>query len=59
MKRWLAWVLPLLLLSPLAHAHEMSMAEMELREMRRGDFMWQWTASGTLPRSAAPAMPAR
>lgn len=32
-----------------ASAHEMSMAEMELREVARGEFLWQWTASGTRP----------
>ena len=47
MKRWLS--LWLVLIAPLASAHEMSMAEMELREMRRGDFLWQWTASGNIP----------
>lgn len=26
-------------------AHEMSMAEMELRETARGDFIWQWSAT--------------
>lgn len=30
-------------------AHEMSMAEMELRETGPGEFYWQWTASGTRP----------
>jgi hypothetical protein len=30
-------------------AHEMSMAEMELRETRPGEFLWQWTASGNKP----------
>ena len=30
-------------------AHEMSMAEMELRETRPGEFLWQWTASGSKP----------
>lgn len=34
-----------------APAHEMSMAEMELREVARGEFLWQWTASGTRPAS--------
>lgn len=29
----------------LAAAHEMTMAEMELRETVRGEFLWQWTAS--------------
>jgi len=28
-----------------AIAHEMSMAEMQLRETTRGEFLWQWTAS--------------
>ena len=28
-----------------AVAHEMSMAEMQLRETTRGEFLWQWTAS--------------
>lgn len=32
-------------------AHEMSMAEMELRETRPGEFLWQWTASGSKPAS--------
>ena len=30
-------------------AHEMSMAEMELRETHAGEFLWQWTASGARP----------
>jgi hydrogenase/urease accessory protein HupE len=34
-----------------ATAHEMSMAEMELRETRQGEFLWQWTASGSRPAS--------
>lgn len=32
-------------------AHELSMAEMELRETSRGEFLWQWTASGNKPAS--------
>ena len=28
-----------------AHAHEMSMAEMEVRETAPGDFFWQWSAT--------------
>jgi hydrogenase/urease accessory protein HupE len=32
-------------------AHEMSMAEMELRQITAGQFLWQWTASGTRPAS--------
>jgi hydrogenase/urease accessory protein HupE len=34
-----------------AFAHEMSMAEMELRETSPGEFLWQWTASGLRPAS--------
>jgi hypothetical protein len=30
-------------------AHEMSMAEMEVRETRTGEFLWLWTASGAKP----------
>lgn len=39
----------LALLANAATAHEMSMAEMELRETSRGDFLWQWTSSGNRP----------
>ncbi len=39
----------LALASAAARAHEMSMAEMELRETRAGEFLWQWTASGSRP----------
>jgi hydrogenase/urease accessory protein HupE len=37
------------LVGPGAAAHEMSMAEMQLREIAPGDFLWQWTASGERP----------
>ena len=47
MKRWLA--LLVVCLAPLAQAHEMSMAELDLREVRHGDFLWQWGASGSVP----------
>lgn len=30
-------------------AHEMTIAEMELREVARGELLWQWTASGNRP----------
>jgi hydrogenase/urease accessory protein HupE len=30
--------------APPARAHEISMAEMELRQVRPGEFLWQWTA---------------
>ena len=47
MSRALGLVLAALLsmLPQWAAAHEMSMAEMELREMSRGEFLWQWSAS--------------
>ena len=32
-----------------AQSHEMTMAEMELRETRPGEFLWQWGASGSRP----------
>lgn len=60
-----AWLRPLLLAAlalgaGAASAHEMSMAEMELREISRGEFLWQWTASGNRPASEdlAPVWPA-
>jgi hydrogenase/urease accessory protein HupE len=34
----------LALLAGVAGAHEMSMAEMDVRETARGEFLWQWTA---------------
>ena len=44
------WALAALaLLSSSAFAHEMTMAEMELRESAPGEFLWQWTASGNVP----------
>jgi hydrogenase/urease accessory protein HupE len=51
MKRWLRGFLcngllaALTLLPAFADAHEMSMAEMQLREMSHGEFLWQWSAS--------------
>ena len=51
MNRWLRGLLynallaALTLLPVLASAHEMSMAEMQLREMSHGEFLWQWSAS--------------
>ena len=50
----------LALLAVGASAHEMSMAELQLREVSKGEFLWQWTA--TEKRAAAddltPAWPA-
>lgn len=44
-------VATLVLLSHAAFAHEMTMAELELRETAAGQFMWQWTAVGNVPPS--------
>ncbi len=42
---WLVVMAALLALPCLTtRAHEMSMAEMELRQVRGGEFLWQWTA---------------
>ena len=45
----LAAIALLALLSNTVLAHEMSMAEMEVRETAPGEFLWQWTASGSRP----------
>src|ERR1044072_3162031 len=42
-------VAALILPSNSALAHEMTMAEMELRETAPGQFMWQWTGVGHGP----------
>ncbi len=41
-------------------AHEMSMAEMQLRETKRGEFIWQWGAGEKRPiaQDLAPVWPA-
>lgn len=46
MRRWLHRLLLALaaLLCTAVAAHELSMAEMQLREVSRGEFLWQWTA---------------
>lgn len=51
--------LPLVLALPAA-AHELSMAEMQLRETQRGEFVWQWMAGDKRPvgRDLAPQWPA-
>jgi hypothetical protein len=53
MRGWLRWLLSiaLVLLAGTAAAHEMSMAEMELRQISPKEFLWQWTASGNRPAS--------
>ncbi|HEY8880650.1 MAG TPA: HupE/UreJ family protein [Roseateles sp.] len=48
MKRLLIWLLALTAALP-AFGHEMSMAEMQLRETRRGEFLWQWMAGEKRP----------
>ncbi len=51
-KLWLmALALALSLMAGAASAHEMSMAEMEMHETSRGEFVWQWVASGARPAS--------
>jgi hydrogenase/urease accessory protein HupE len=45
------------LLAPWAQAHELSMAEMELRETARGEFMWQWTAAERGTNGLTPQWP--
>jgi len=47
---WRAWLLILVVLvsslvAPSARAHEMTMAEMEVRETSPGEFFWQWSAA--------------
>lgn len=58
MRRFLLAIL--LCLSSSAFAHELSMAEMEVREASPGEFLWQWTASGVRPASSelTPIWPA-
>jgi hydrogenase/urease accessory protein HupE len=43
LRRWLLALLAVF--AGAAGAHEMSMAEMQIREVTRGEFLWQWTAS--------------
>lgn len=51
MKRLLNWLRAALLLALAlpAAAHELSMAEMQLRETQRGEFIWQWLAGDKRP----------
>ncbi len=64
LRRYLRWLpitllAALALLSPAAGAHELSMAEMQLRETARGEFIWQWAATEKRPASEdlAPVWP--
>jgi len=50
MSRWMRrilglWMAMAALVGGSAQAHEMSMAEMQVRETAPGEFIWQWTAS--------------
>jgi hydrogenase/urease accessory protein HupE len=54
MRRLVTWLRAALLLALAATAlpslaHEMSMAEMQLRETQRGEFLWQWMATEKRP----------
>ena len=40
-----------------ASAHEMSMAEMDVRELAHGEFLWQWTASNERQAGAVDLRP--
>jgi len=56
-----AWLLAVLaLLGSTAMAHELSMAEMQLREVTRGEFTWQWLAGdkGNPSEEMTPLWPA-
>ncbi len=48
--RAVTWLMFLIVPFP-SLAHEMSMAEMELRQVSPSEFLWQWTASGNRPAS--------
>jgi hydrogenase/urease accessory protein HupE len=56
-------LLAVLLLSGwgMASAHELTMGEMTMREVKPGEFLWQWTASGARPASdeLTPVWPAQ
>lgn len=53
-RHWLhALILASLGLAGAAHAHEMSMAELDLRELSAGEFMWSWGQSGNGDRPIA------
>ena len=53
MKAWFRGLLLtiLVLLAQVVVAHEMSMAEMELRQISPTEFLWRWTVSGNRPAS--------
>ena len=53
-QRWsqALWLLLMALVGSAVSAHELSMAEMEMRETSRGEFVWTWSASGGRPASS-------
>lgn len=55
MRSWLRGllVLTLALWAGVAPAHEMSMSELELRQISQREFLWSWTASGSVPAAEA------
>ena len=59
MNKVLFWcrVLFMALVAVDAHAHEMTMAEMEVRETAPGDFFWQWSATNDKQPDAALLVP--
>lgn len=60
MSRWLVAML-LAVAGARVPAHELSMAEMQVREIGAGEYIWQWTASGDRAPSTvlAPVWPAQ
>jgi len=59
MKRAIRYVVvvALALVASVGVAHELTMAEMQLRETAPGDFLWQWTASEKGSDELVPAWP--
>jgi HupE / UreJ protein len=59
--RWLQGLLfaVLALAGPAVPAHELSIAEMEMRETSRGEFQWRWLSTGNRPmgQGLVPAWP--
>ncbi len=46
---FMAFIALAVLFAGAARAHELSMAELELREVARGEFLWQWSAGEKRP----------
>ena len=49
MKRWHWLLMTLTLLSPQLRAHELSMAELQVRQTSASEFFWQWMATERPP----------